>query len=226
MPAAGDSERSRASSSTGTEEAAQAADPFARIAAQGPGRAHAAGTVGQLREDGDRDDERGADLVERRRDRLEQPLRVGQRVGGADADHDRGQPQPVVEPGEKRLLRDRPEQPHPRDPVGQRDGRQLDQHPAVADATEEDPEGDADDHDHQPEQEVEPERPRPRVVGAARHHDERRGRHEQRQQERVGRQRRCGGRADRPDPPRHRVQVTREAGPGRRHQARVRRRAA
>ena len=75
---------------------------------------------------GDRDDQRGADLVERRRHRAQQPLGVGQRVGRADADHDRGQPQAVVEPGEQRLEGHRPEQRGSRRPsraAGPRAGR-------------------------------------------------------------------------------------------------------
>ena len=102
-------------------------------AARAPGRcrrprsvwasAHAAYALGQLRQHGDRDDQRAADLVERGRHRAQQPLGVGQRVAGADADHDRGEPEAVVEPGQHRLRGDVAEQPDAREPSGARGSR-------------------------------------------------------------------------------------------------------
>ena len=78
------------------------ADPAGLPCPQALRGAHPAHAVGELREHGDGDDQGGADLVERGRHRAEQPLGVGQRVGRADADDERGQPQPVVQAGEQR----------------------------------------------------------------------------------------------------------------------------
>ena len=116
------------------QEASQPPDPAGGATAQRLGGADPAHAVGQLREHRDRDDQRGPDLVERRRHRLEQPLGVGQRVGRADADDDGGQPQPVVQPGQQRLPRDRPEQAdpgHPARAAGPRAGRSAPRPPST-----------------------------------------------------------------------------------------------
>ena len=125
MPAASARERSSESSSTGTSSRRSPRTLPPLAAAQRLGGPHPPEAVGQVRQHGDRDDERAADLVERRRHRAEQPLGVGQGVGGADADHDGGEPEPVVQAEEQRLLGDRPEQPEPERPVRQRDRRQV-----------------------------------------------------------------------------------------------------
>ena len=130
--------------------------------------AHPAHAVGELRQHGDRDDQRGADLVERGRHRAEQPLGVGQRVGGADADHDGGEPEPVVQREEQRLRRRSGRAGvMPGDPVGQRDRRQVEQHRAAEPAAEDEPERHPDHDDHDAEPDVDPERLAPRLVGAA-----------------------------------------------------------
>ena len=104
------------------EEAPEPADPARGASAQRLRGPDPTGAVGQLREDRDGHDQCRADLVERGRHRLEQPLGVGQRVGGADADDDRGEAETVVEAGEQALAGERTEQADPGDPVGQRHG--------------------------------------------------------------------------------------------------------
>ena len=168
--------------------------------------------VGQVRQHGDRHDECAADLVERRGHRAEQPLGVGQGVGGADADHDGGEAEPVVQPEEQRLLGDRPEQAEPERPVRQRDRRQGEQHAATVAASDEDPEDHTDHHDRQTQPEVEPERVGPRQRAAPCGHRQA-GHPDQHQEEPgVGGERRGDRQTDRPEPPGDGVQVPRKAG--------------
>ena len=193
------------------QEAAEPSDAGGGAAAQRLGGPDPAGAVGELREDRHRDDEGRADLVERRRHGGEQALGVGQRVGGADAEDDRGEPEPVVQPGQQRLAGHRTEQPDPGRPVRQRDLGQVEEHVADLLAAE-------DDAGRPPacttvntrQQHVEPERPAEGVTGPTRHHHHRRRPHDEEQQQRVGGERCRRGQPDRPGPPGDRVQVTRQ----------------
>ena len=83
------------------QEPAQATDPALVTGAEALGESHPARAVRELRQHGDGDDQGGADLVQGSRDRAQQPLGVGERVGGADADHDGTESQAVVQPGEE-----------------------------------------------------------------------------------------------------------------------------
>ena len=197
------------------QQPAQPADPAGLPRPQRLRGAHPAHAVGELRQHADRDHQRGPDLVERRRHRAQQPLGVGQRVGGADADHDRGEPEPVVQREEQRLRVERPEQGDPGDPVGQRDRRQVEQHPAAEVAAEDEPERHPDHHDHDAEPHVEPERLAPRLLRAPQRDDQRGDPDQHQQDQRVGGQRRGDRQPDRPQPPGHRVQVAGPAHGGR-----------
>ena len=129
----------------------QAAHPAPGHPAELSGGPHPAQAVGQLGQQRDRDHDRRTDLVQRGRHRLQQPLGVGERVGGADADHDGGQPHAVVQPGEHRLECHRAQQADARHPVRQRDLRQVDQDDGAVAAAQQHPEHHPDDHDHQSE---------------------------------------------------------------------------
>ena len=192
------------------QEALEPPDAGGRTAAQRLGGPDPTGAVRELREDRHRDDEGGADLVERRRHGGEHALGVGQRVGGAHADDDRGEPEPVVQAGQQRLARHRTEQPDPGCPVGQRDLGQVEEHVADLLAPEDEPEDHPHHHGEHRQEHVEPERPAEGVTGPTRHHHHRRRPHDEEQQQRVGGERCRRGQPDRPGPPGERVQVTRQ----------------
>jgi hypothetical protein len=107
------------------------------MAAQASCGSGPAGQVDQLRGEGQRDDQRGADVVERRRCVAQQPARAGQGVRRAQAGQRRGQTHPVEPRGDGALEGDRPAQAHPGEPVRQRDSGQLDQDGAAGDSVAE-----------------------------------------------------------------------------------------
>ena len=162
----------------------QAAHPTGLATPQQLCRPHPPDAVGELRKDGHRDHQGAPDLVERRRHGAEQPLGVRQGVGRADADHDGRQPQPVVEPGQERVLGDRTEQTQSQGPVRQRDRRQVQQHLATVTAADQDPEQHPDHHDRDPEPQVDAEGVGPRLGAAARRHGQ--AGHPDQEQEEIG----------------------------------------
>ena len=83
IAAASSSDRSRASVITGRAISRNDVEAAARLAAQPPGRAHALAALDELRGDAERDRHRHPDLVQGRGHGLEEPLRVGEHVGGA-----------------------------------------------------------------------------------------------------------------------------------------------
>ena len=204
------------------DQAPQPADAPGVAAAQPLRGADPPQAVGQLRQDRDGDDEGGADLVERGRHRAQQPLGVGQAVGRADADHDRPEPEPVVQREQQRLAGHRPEEVDAERPAGQRDLGQVEQHQAEVAATEEDPEQHADDDDHRGQQRRRCGTSRdqgwsPRRAATTRAATPMTSSSSQRFVVQRGDDRQ----ADRPAPPRDRVEVARQPGQPRSQPCRV-----
>ena len=122
---------------------------------------------------------------------------------------------PSYRPASSESRRERAEQRDAGDPAGQRDRGQVEQHHGVGagvPAAEHHPEQHPQHHDQHAQRDVQPERARPGLRAAARHHDQRRHPDQQQEQQRVRGHGRRGGEADRPQPPRHRVQVARQPG--------------
>ena len=103
IAAARSSDRSSASVITGSATSRTMWNRRPRLTAEAPGAAHALTALDELRGDAQRDGHGHADLVQRGRHRLEQPLRVGEGVGGADAEEQRRQAQAVVDRREHAL---------------------------------------------------------------------------------------------------------------------------
>ncbi len=161
------------------------------------GPAHPLHALDQLRGDAEGDDDGHAELVEGAGQDPQGPLRVGQRVGRAEAAQQRAQPQPVVEGGDRPLQGDRAAELHAGRPRGQRDVRQGEEHVhgagvdvAAEDRTEDHPDGD----DGQRQVEVVLERPGPRRLAATVGHHDAEHAEDEHQQERIG------GRCSRPWP--------------------------
>ena len=191
-----------------------AADPRRRVSPERQRLGAAAASVDdQLRQHRDGYDEREADLAQRGRHRPEQPLGVGQRVGRAHADDDRAEPSPSYSPAQQDS-RSPARAGAARAPsrAAARSGRSSRQEDAVARHREQDPEqypvttittamttraGTS-----PPEGCSERRAITTRVATAP----------DGQQHERVGRERRCGRKPERPHPPGDRMQVAGQPG--------------
>ena len=94
----------------GQRDPADRPDPCAALATEHPGAPDPLDALGELGRDGDRDDDRGADLVQGAGQGAQQPLGVGQGVGCADAGDQARQPQAFGGGGEQALEVERAEQ--------------------------------------------------------------------------------------------------------------------
>ena len=189
----------------------------AGLTAEATGSPHTLTTLDQLRGHAQRHRHGHADLVERGRHRLEQALRVGEGVGGTDAEQQCGEPKPVVDRREHALGRHRAPEADARHGFGERHLRQFKEDVAPVLRVQQDPEHHTDRDHEQAEVHVGAEPARPGGIRAASRHDERDHRDDHQQQDRVGG---AGGRrrhADGPQPPRARVEGAGQA--SRRHQA-------
>ena len=77
------------------------------MAAESASRTHPSGEIDEGRRKGQRDDDRGADVIERCWGIAQQSPRAGQGVGGAEAGQGRGQPQSVDRGGDNGFEGDR-----------------------------------------------------------------------------------------------------------------------
>ena len=208
---ASSSDRSSASVMTGRAISRNTWKPAARLAPQPPGRSHPLTALDELRGHAERHGDRHPDLVEGRGHRLEEPLRVGEHVGGPDAEEQDGEAQPVVERRQQALERHGAADADPRGRGGKGDLGQREQDVGAVLPVEQHAEQDSDpDHD-QAQVPVHLEALRPGRVGATGGHDV--GEHggDQREQQRVGGATGGGRQTEGPEPPRARVQRPGEA---------------
>lgn len=117
-------------------------------APQTAGGAQSLGVGDQVRREGQRDDYGYARLVQRARQRLQQPRRVGEGVRRAYADEERGQFQAVVQREDQALRGDPAADPDALGPVGEGDFGEGDDDVRAGDGGAEDyGEGEADAED-------------------------------------------------------------------------------
>lgn len=203
IDAATATDRSSAPSSTGSPICATARTPPVgrpRNAARGAQPDH----VGHhVRRERHRDHDGHPRLVQRTRQRLQQPCRVGQRVRRADADQQSRQLHPLVQREDQLLGGDPATDPHALRPVGQRQFGEDEQRVGAGDRrTEKDGEQQPQRHDEQPELDERAVRTGPRRIRAPRRHHVSRHPDQQPEQQRVRRPGRGGGQTQRPQPPR------------------------
>ena len=150
--------------------------PLCDRAPQPPRAPYSLHALDELWGNRDRDGDRHAHLVQRARQRAQRPLRVGERVGRADAAEQGGEPQPVVQREQHAFERHRAAERDARHEAGQRHLREAHEglfFAAAERAAEHDPEQRRGSPiDDQPEHEVRAKRARPRRIGAPRRDDD------------------------------------------------------
>ena len=165
---------------------AEHVEAAAGLPAQAAGGSHPLAALDELRRDAQRHGDGHPDLVERRRHRLQEALGVGEHVGGADAQQEHREAQPVVDRRQQALERHRPADADPGRRGREGDLGQREEDVGAVLAVEQHAEHDPDRDDDEAHVHVDLEPAGPRGVRAAGGHHVGDHRGDEQEQQRVG----------------------------------------